>query len=152
MKKIITCFLFIALIFNCEENNAEDCAAVTCLANVSEAYFVLLDSTGKNALSEDFYTAEQITIKDSENKEVNFLIQDLLDTTLLELQGNNWDIGTRAYYINIDNNINFMVSIDLERTAGNSCCSNTLFIKNIEATSITSDFDTNTTICTITIP
>ena len=125
--------LLLLLLATCNLDNGgeSDCSAVGCEANFQNLYVEVLDSAGQNNLLADgTLTAANIQI--SGTPTVQFDIGTEFDKEVLIVTDTVWEIGTFNYDFIFRENDSLPVIMTLDRTGGDGCCSNRLFLKALE--------------------
>lgn len=130
----------IFLLCMCTSNNELDCSLVDCATDFSNLYLEVLDSDSKeNVFAKGIYTADDISINGSET--ITFQINDVLENEILVLSDPNWKIGEFDYTLHIGDTNEFKVRINLERSGGEGCCSNRLFLKSLNVNGQSEDIE-----------
>ncbi|MDB2606871.1 hypothetical protein N9Y48_03725 [Zobellia sp.] len=133
MKKLFFVLPLFLILSMCTSDDSEilDCSAVLCASNFSDLYLKIIDSeSDENLLINETYTALDIVISGSET--ILFSIQEVLEERVLTLSDSTWEAGTYEYTLSIGDSHNFDLTLTLESTGGEGCCSNRIFLASFE--------------------
>jgi len=133
MKKLLFAIPLFLILSMCTSDDVTDydCSAVTCAPNFSNLYLELIDDeSGENLLANETYPTSDITIWGNET--IEFSIQVVSEKSVLTLSDSEWDIGTYDYVLSIGNENSLDLTLKLERSGGEGCCSNTLLLDSFE--------------------
>lgn len=117
MKKTLTYLLILTLFISCKSDDGiPDCSAVLCEAPTVILNLVATD-TDENIISQDNIIKENITIKNTLEKDVGFFINETSGLLYVEKQN-----LTDTLEIQIDSEIVATIAYDTTKPQTNACC------------------------------
>jgi hypothetical protein len=120
MKKLLLLPLLLLLTFCGNDDDIENCSAISCEGGPSIAISVVNKDTGENLFTNETYTAEDVTITDGDGEAISdYEVSN--GYIYIQVIGVENDINT--YILNIADTITMTTDVELIENNSTGCCS-----------------------------
>lgn len=125
MKSLIYLLLAVFIASSCDD----DCDEVACFTPPHEIIFEITDSdTGENLFTNGTFNENEITVKNENNENVEFIFFSENEINLISLSGIGWNTGAHEYILSIGAELEIDFKLHTEERH-KDCCT---FFETIE--------------------